>query len=110
VGYYGFPAALAALLSLDRLFQADFEDGSLMCSRFSPLSMESPRPPRFSPTGDDRMPLVVLSPVAGLLSIFPARYGALVTSLLIGTTGAVPAWVRSGQLSPFDQASGLILD
>ena len=34
-------AALAALLSLDRLFQADFEDGSLDVLALSPLSMES---------------------------------------------------------------------
>src|ERR1700742_830281 len=33
-------AALAALLSLDRLFQADFEDGSLDLIALSPLSLE----------------------------------------------------------------------
>src|SRR5437868_15373502 len=35
-------AALAALLSLDRLFQADFEDGSLAVLAISPLSLEAP--------------------------------------------------------------------
>jgi len=34
-------AVLAALLSLDRLFQADFEDGSLDLLALSPLSLES---------------------------------------------------------------------
>src|SRR5260370_37530051 len=34
-------AALAALLSLDRLFQAEFEDGSLGLLSLSPLTMES---------------------------------------------------------------------
>src|ERR1700743_2566368 len=34
-------AVLAALLSLDRLFQGDFEDGSLDVLALSPLSLES---------------------------------------------------------------------
>src|SRR5690242_17938504 len=34
-------AVLAALLSLDRLFQADFEDGSLDVIALSPLSLET---------------------------------------------------------------------
>src|SRR6195952_5224168 len=34
-------AVLAALLSLDRLFQADFDDGSLDLLALSPLSLES---------------------------------------------------------------------
>src|ERR1700748_1373085 len=33
-------AALAALLSLDRLFQADYEDGSLDVLTLSPMSLE----------------------------------------------------------------------
>jgi len=51
------------------------------------------------------MPLVVLSPVLGLLLNLPAPgYGALVTFAAYRDTGAFPAWVRSGQLSPLDQA------
>ena len=34
-------AVLAALLALDRLFQADFEDGSLDAIALSPLSLET---------------------------------------------------------------------
>src|SRR5258705_12871436 len=40
-GVLGGSAALAALLSLDRLFQADFEDGSLDGLALSPLGMGS---------------------------------------------------------------------
>src|SRR6266436_3813164 len=78
-------AALAALLSLDRLFQADYEDGSLDVLALSPLSMESAATAKilahWLTTG---LPLVVLSPVLGLLLNLPAPgYGALVASLLI---------------------------
>ena len=37
-------ALLACLLSLDRLFQADFEDGSLDLIMLSPSPLESPSP------------------------------------------------------------------
>ena len=39
-------AVLAALLSLDRLYQGDFEDGSLDVIALSPLSLERWRWPR----------------------------------------------------------------
>ena len=76
-------AALAALLSLDRLFQADFEDGSLDVLSLSPLSLEAAATAKilahWLTTG---LPLVVLSPVLGLLLNLPAPgYLALVASL-----------------------------
>src|SRR5258706_3365195 len=56
-------AALAALLSLDRLFQADYEDGSLDVLPLSHLSLEKAAAAKilahWLTTG---MPLVVLSP------------------------------------------------
>ena len=61
-------AALAALLSLDRLFQADFEDGSLDVLSLSPLNLEWAATAKilahWLTTG---LPLVVLSPVLRLL-------------------------------------------
>ena len=75
-------AALAALLSLDRLFQADFEDGSLDVLALSPLSLEAASAAKilahWITTG---MPLVLLSPVLGLLlNLPPPAFGALVAS------------------------------
>src|SRR3984885_5477534 len=61
-------AVLAALLSLDRLFQGDFEDGSLEVMALSPLSLENVSLAKmlahwFS-TG---LPLTLLSPLLALL-------------------------------------------
>src|SRR5215468_4081009 len=80
-------AALAALLSLDRLFQADYEDGSLDVLALSPLALESAATAKilahWLTTG---LPLVVLSPVlALLLNLPPPGYAALMASLVIGT-------------------------
>src|SRR6202012_5328177 len=61
-------AVLAALLSLDRLFQAGSEDGALDLIPLSPLSLEGACAPKIAAhwlsTG---LPLTLLSPV---LSIF----------------------------------------
>ncbi|QIE56414.1 heme exporter protein CcmB [Pikeienuella piscinae] len=96
-------ALLACLLSLDRLFQADYEDGSL------DLIMLSPTPPELSALAKAAAhwlttgaPLVALSPLLGLmLNLAPSAYGALVLSLLIGTPalsliGAVGAALTVG--------------
>src|SRR5580692_9115970 len=56
-------AILAALISLDRLFQADFEDGSLDVIALSPLSLEATSTAKIAAhwltTG---LPLTILSP------------------------------------------------
>lgn len=96
-------ALLASLLSLDRLFQADFEDGSL------DLILLSPTPPELSTLAKAAAhwlttgaPLVVLSPLLALmLNLAPSAYGALILSLLIGTPalsliGAVGAALTVG--------------
>src|SRR5580704_7822928 len=80
-------AILAALISLDRLFQADFEDGSLDVIALSPLSLEATSTAKIAAhwltTG---LPLTILSPLLALLYDLPPRaYPALVLSLLIGT-------------------------
>ncbi|MFV0473237.1 MAG: heme exporter protein CcmB [Pikeienuella sp.] len=96
-------ALLACLLSLDRLFQADFEDGSL------DLILLAPTPPELSVLAKSAAhwlttgaPLVALSPVLALmLNLSPAARGPLVLSLLIGTpalslSGAVGAALTVG--------------
>ena len=80
-------ALLACLLSLDRLFALDWEDGSLDLLATSPLPLEavavSKALAHWLTTG---LPLVVASPVFGLLLGLPeAGYIFVVLSLLIGT-------------------------
>lgn len=80
-------AVLASLLALDRLFQADHEDGSLDLLALSPLSLEGIAAAKMAAhwltTG---LPLTVVSPVLALLFELPPRtYPALVGSLLVGT-------------------------
>lgn len=104
-------AALAALLSLDRLFQADFEDGSLDVLALSPLSLEAASAAKilahWVTTG---LPLVLLSPVLGLLLNLPPRaYGALIASLAIGTPALSGVGAIGAALTLSIRRGGLIL-
>lgn len=80
-------ALLAALLSLDRIFALDYEDGSLALLATSPLPLEGAAMVKalahWITTG---LPLTILAPVLGFfLSLVPEAYGYLFLSLLIGT-------------------------
>ncbi len=80
-------ALLACLLSLDRIFALDWEDGSLDLLATAPLPMEAIAAVKalahWLTTG---LPLVFAAPVlAILLNLPPAGYGPLVLSLLLGT-------------------------
>lgn len=80
-------ALLACLLSLDRIFALDFEDGSLDLMAVSPLPLEGVALVKalahWLVTG---LPLVAISPLLGLLlSLRPEAYGWLVLSLTLGT-------------------------
>jgi heme exporter protein B len=80
-------ALLATLLALDRLFQRDFEDGSLDLLALSPLPLElavlAKIAAHWVTTG---LPLLVAAPVLGLmLGLDPASYGTLEISLILGT-------------------------
>jgi heme exporter protein B len=104
-------AALAALLSLDRLFQADFEDGSLDVLALSPLSLEAASTAKilahWLTTG---LPLVVLSPVLGLLlNLPPPGYLALIGSLIIGTPALSGVGAIGAALTLSIRRGGLIL-
>ncbi len=104
-------AALAALLSLDRLFQADYEDGSLDVLALSHLSLEKAAAAKilahWLTTG---MPLVVLSPVLGILLNLPAPgFGALVASLMIGTPALSAVGAIGAALTLSIRRGGLIL-
>ena len=80
-------ALLACLLSLDRIFALDYEDGSLDLLATAPLPMEATVTIKalahWIVTG---LPLVVAAPVLGILLNLPGpAFGWLVVSLLLGT-------------------------
>ncbi|TCD15872.1 heme exporter protein CcmB [Oricola cellulosilytica] len=82
-------ALLAALLGLDRLFQADLEDGSLDLlilrrhDHAPALTVFAKCVAHWLTTG---LPLVIVSPVLGLLmNMEPAAIGATTLTLLAGT-------------------------
>ena len=80
-------ALLACLLSLDRIFALDHEDGSLDLLATSPLPLEGVVAVKalahWLVTG---LPLTLLAPALGvLLNLTPSAYGWLVLSLLLGT-------------------------
>ncbi len=80
-------ALLAAMLSLDRLFQADYEDGSLDQLALSPAPLAvivlAKAAAHWLTTG---LPLIVVAPALGLmLRLDPAGFVPLVLAMLIGT-------------------------
>ena len=80
-------ALLACLLSLDRLFQADFEDGSLDHIVLAPPPLElavlAKAAAHWVTTG---LPLILIAPLLAIsLSLAPGAYIALMASLAIGT-------------------------
>lgn len=96
-------ALLACLLSLDRLFQADFEDGSLDLIMLAPSALElsvlAKAAAHWLTTG---LPLIIAAPVLGVtLSLAPDAYAPLMISLIVGTPalsliGAVGAALTVG--------------
>jgi heme exporter protein B len=104
-------AVLAALLSLDRLFQGDFEDGSLEVIALSPLSLENVALAKIMAhwlsTG---LPLTLISPLLALLFNLPQ--GAtliLFVSLLIGTPAVSAVGAIGASLTLSLRRGGLIL-
>tara|TARA_B100000676_G_scaffold297643_1_gene339569 strand:+ start:5351 stop:5950 length:600 start_codon:yes stop_codon:yes gene_type:complete len=96
-------ALLAAMLSLDRLFQVDFEDGSLDQLALAPLPLELVAAAKclahWLSTG---LPLLVISPLLGiLLNLSVEAYGTLLLAMAIGTpslslVGAIGAALTVG--------------
>ncbi|HEY0522717.1 MAG TPA: heme exporter protein CcmB [Stellaceae bacterium] len=96
-------ALLAALLSLERLFLADYEDGSLEQLALAPLPLEAAVLAKclahWLVTG---LPLIVVAPGLGLLlSLDREGYGVLVAGMALGTPslsliGAVGAALTLG--------------
>lgn len=104
-------AVLAALLSLDRLYQADFDDGSLDLIALSPLSLEQVALAKFLAhwlsTG---LPLTLLSPLLALLFGLPGEGTlALFVALLIGTPSVSAVGAIGASLTLSLKRGGLIL-
>lgn len=80
-------ALLACLISLDRLYQADYEDGSLDDLALSPLGLMGVATAKILAHWISTvLPLVVVSPILGMLLNLPdGAYGTMILSLLVGT-------------------------
>ena len=104
-------ALLACLLSLDRMFALDFEDGSLDLMAVSPLPLEGVAAMKalahWLVTG---LPLVVISPALGLLlSLSPGGYVWLVVSLAVGSPALSLIGAFGAALTVGLKRGGLIL-
>ncbi|MEK9753751.1 MAG: heme exporter protein CcmB, partial [Rhodospirillaceae bacterium] len=80
-------ALLASMLSLERLFQADYDDGSLELLAMQPLALEATVAAKISAhwltTG---LPLIVAAPLlAVLMNMDQAGFAILVLTLALGT-------------------------
>jgi heme exporter protein B len=94
---------LSALLSVDRIFHNDYEDGSLEAIALGPLPLElvavAKSLAHWISTG---VPLALMAPVLGLmLNMDAAAYGPLLLTVLAGTpavsfTGAIGAALTLG--------------
>lgn len=80
-------ALLSCLLSLDRIFQLDWEDGALEALATSPLPFETLALAKaIAHWIASALPLVVIAPVLGLLlNLAPEAYLWVIATLLVGT-------------------------
>ena len=104
-------ALLACLLSLDRIFALDHEDGSLDLLATSPIPLEGVVAVKalahWLVTG---LPLTLLAPGLGvLLNLAPAAYGWLVLSLLLGTPALSMVGTFAAALTVGIRRGGLLL-
>ncbi|HEX4555983.1 MAG TPA: heme exporter protein CcmB [Xanthobacteraceae bacterium] len=104
-------ALLASLLALDRLFAADYEDGSLdlILMGASPLELTVAIKglAHWLTTG---LPLVVAVPVLGLLlNLEPAAIGAVALTLLVGTPALTFIGLVGAALAVALRRGGLLL-
>jgi heme exporter protein B len=103
-------ALLTVLLSLDRLFQADDEDGALdlLLLTMAPETLALAK--TFSHWLSHTLPLVILSPLFGLMLGMPAgQLYALGLSLFIGTPALTSLGALSAALTLNLRRGGLLL-
>lgn len=104
-------ALLACLLSLDRIFALDWEDGSLDLLALSPLPMEGVVSAKalahWLTTG---LPLIIAAPLLGVLLNMPVLgYNPLILSLLFGTPALSVIGTFGAALTVGIKRGGLLL-
>ena len=104
-------ALLSTMLSLDRLFQHDYEDGSLELMLLSPVPLEvvvlSKVVAHWLLTG---LPLVVVSPLLAVFLNMPNNgLGVLTLSLLLGTPIASLIGAVGGALTLGARRGGVLI-
>lgn len=104
-------ALLATLLGLDRLFQADHDDGSMDLLMMSPAPLSLICAVKIAAhwfaTG---VPLVVAAPVLGLLlNVPPEATGAVMATLLAGTPALTALGAVGAALSVALRRGGLLM-
>ena len=104
-------AVLATLIGLDRLFQADEEDGSLDLLRAATAPLEvsvlAKVTAHWLTTG---LPLALAAPLFGLLvALTPEAMGAMVATLLVGTPALTFVGAIGAALTASLRRGGLIL-
>ena len=104
-------AVLATLIGLDRLFQADEEDGSLDLMTGAPVPLElvvlAKVAAHWLTTG---LPLALASPLFGLLvALSPEGMGATALTLLLGTPALTFVGAVGAALTATIRRGGLIL-
>ena len=102
---------LATLLSLDRLFQADFEDGTLEALALVPAPLEAIVTIKviahWLTTG---LPLVILSPIMALMLQLPtSALGWMILSLTVGTLSLSALGAIGASLTLGIRRGGLLL-
>jgi heme exporter protein B len=104
-------ALLASLLALDRLFAADYEDGSLdvLLLGRAPLELVvvAKALAHWLTTG---LPLVIVSPILGLfLNLEPGAIAAVMLTLLVGTPALTFIGLIGSALATMLRRGGLLL-
>jgi heme exporter protein B len=104
-------ALLSSLLGLDRLFQADEEDGSLDLLQTGPLSMlalvSAKCLAHWLTTG---LPLAIAAPILGLLlALDPDQLALMALSLLIGTPALTALGAAGAALTVSLRRGGLLI-
>src|SRR5271163_2573910 len=104
-------ALLASLLTLDRLFASDHDDGSLDLILMGRIPLEivvvTKALAHWVTTG---LPLVIASPVLGLfLNLEPAALGAIALTLLVGTPALTFIGVIGAALAVALRRGGLLM-
>ncbi|WP_111402305.1 heme exporter protein CcmB [Meridianimarinicoccus zhengii] len=104
-------ALLACLLSLDRIFALDFEDGSLDLLATAPLPLEGAVAVKaFAHWLTTGLPLTLMAPVLGVLLNLPVPgYRWLLASLLLGTSALSVIGAFGAALTVGLRRGGLLL-